>query len=99
MVNLISKKELVQRIATDLKKISLTQKQIENVLDSFLKQTKKALIKGEKIRLVGYFSFITYLTKPRMARNLQTGKMIKVPAKRTPKVKFSKVLKEEMTKK
>ena len=60
---------------------------------------KKALVKGEEVRFLGYFSLKTVLTKPRMAMNLQTGKKMKVPAKRVPKCKFSLGLKEEIAKK
>ena len=92
----ISKKELSQRVAKNTK---ISQSQIETILTEFLAQTKKALIKGEEIRLVGYFSLKTAMTSPRMAMNLQTKKKMKVPAKRVPKCKFSSSLKEEIAQK
>jgi len=92
----ISKKELTQRVAKNTK---ITQTQVETVLNELLEQTKKALIKGEEIRFIGYYSLKTTLTAPRMAMNLQTGKKMKVPAKRVPKCKFSLGLKEEVAKK
>ena len=92
----ISKKELTQRVAKNTK---ITQTQVETVLNELLEQTKKALIKGEEIRFIGYYSLKTTLTAPRMAMNLQTGKKMKVPAKRVPKCKFSIGLKDEIAKK
>jgi len=89
----ISKKELAQRVAKSTK---ISQSQIETILTELLEQTKKALIKGEEIRFIGYYSLKTAITKPRMAMNLQTKKKMKVPAKRVPKCKFSLGLKEEI---
>jgi len=93
-----TKKQLIDRISNSLR-LDLTKTEIETVLAELLEQTKKALIKGEEVRFLGYFSLKTTLTKPRMAMNLQTGKKMKVPAKRVPKCKFSLVLKEEIAKK
>ncbi|CAG8843135.1 18581_t:CDS:2, partial [Gigaspora margarita] len=62
---------------------------ILRIIEELLEETKKSLLKGEEIRLQGYFTLKTTITKPRMAMNLQTGKQMKVPAKRVPKCKFS----------
>lgn len=97
---IIAKKVLIDRISTSLskKRASLTKNQIESVLTEFLSETKKSLIKGEEIRLMGYFTLKTTITKPRIAMNLQTKKKMTVPAKRVPKVKFSVELKKEISK-
>ena len=92
----LSKKELAQRVA---KNTRISQVQAETILNEILEQTKKALIKGEEIRLQGYLSLKTTITKPKMDMNLQTKKKMKVPAKRVPKCKFSLGLKEEIAKK
>ena len=96
MSTITGKNQLIERIA---KNIKLTKNQIEEVLTNFLAQTKKALIKGEEIRLQGYYSFKTTITKPRIAMNLQTKKKMKVPSKRVPKCKFSDALKQEISQK
>src|SRR4051812_3536833 len=96
MTTITGKKQLTERIS---KKLKTTQNQVSLIIDELLEQTKNALIKGEEIRLQGYFSLKTTMTTPRMARNLQTGKQMKVPAKRVPKCKFSLGLKEEIAKK
>jgi len=90
------KKQLIERIA---KKTKTPQNQVTKIIDELLEETKKALVKGEEVRLLGYFSFKTAITKPRIAMNLQTKKKMKVPAKRVPKCKFSAGLKQEITKK
>jgi len=90
------KKNLTERIS---KKTKYPQNQVSQIIDELLEETKKALVKGEEVRLQGYFSLKTAITKPRMAMNLQTKKKMKVPAKRVPKCKFSLGLKEEIAKK
>jgi len=90
------KKQLTERIS---KKTKTPQNQITRIIDEFLEETKKSLLKGEEVRLLGYFTLKTTITKPRMAMNLQTKKKMKVPAKRVPKCKFSAGLKEAISQK
>src|SRR5437764_10104120 len=95
--NLIKgKKQITEKIS---KKTKTPQNQVSRIVEEFLEETKKSLIKGEEVRLLGYFTLKTAITKPRMAMNLQTKKKMKVPAKRVPKCKFSSNLKEEISKK
>ena len=95
MTNIAGKKQLTERIS---KKTKISQIQVAKIIDELLVETSQALVKGEEVRLLGYFSFKTTITKPRIAMNLQTGKKMKVPAKRVPKCKFSDVLKLEISK-
>jgi DNA-binding protein HU-beta len=98
--SLVSKKTLTDRIADQIgKQHSLTKNQIEAVLTEYLAQTKQALIKGEEIRLPGYFSLKTTIQAARIAMNLQTKKRMTIPAKRVPKIKFSEELKSAIAKK
>ena len=90
------KNQLTERIS---KKTKTPQNQVAKIIDEFLLETKKSLLKGEEVRLQGYFSFKTMITKPRIAMNLQTKKKMKVPSKRVPKCKFSDSLKAEISKK
>ena len=90
------KSQLTERIS---KKTKLPQNQVSKTIDELLTEIKKSLLKGEEIRLQGYFSLKTTMTKPRMAMNLQTKKKMRVPAKRVPKCKFSITLKEAISKK
>jgi len=89
------KKQLTEKIS---KKTRIPQNQVSKIIDEFLLETKKSLLKGEEVRLQGYFSFRTMITKPRIAMNLQTKKKMTIPAKRVPKVKFSTNLKQEISK-
>ena len=90
------KTQLTERIS---RKTKFPQNQVSRTIEEFLTETKKSLLKGEEVRLQGYFSLKTTMTAPRMAMNLQTKKKMKVPAKRVPKCKFSLALKEAISKK
>src|SRR3954451_67736 len=90
------KKNLTERIS---KKTKYPQNQVSKIIDELLEETKKALVKGEEVRLLGYFTLKTAITKPRIAMNLQTKKKMTVPAKRVPKIKFSADFKEEIARK
>jgi DNA-binding protein HU-beta len=96
MTTIAGKKQLTERIS---KKTKTPQNQVSRIIEELLEETKKALIKGEEVRLLGYFSFKTVMTSPRIAMNLQTKKKMKVPSKRVPKCKFSDSLKLEIAKK
>ena len=100
-MTITGKKQLTDRIFNSIirKRASLTKNQIEAVITELLSETKKALVKGEEIRFLGYYSLKTTLQKARMAMNLQTKKKMKVPAKRVPKCRFSLPLKEAISKK
>ena len=96
MSTITGKKQLTERIS---RKTKYPQNQVTKIIDELLEETKKSLLKGEEVRLQGYFSFKTTMTSPRIAMNLQTKKKMKVPAKRVPKCKFSLALKEVISKK
>src|SRR5947199_6678049 len=101
MTNITGKKQLTDRISNNLKrkKINLSKSEIEAVITELLTETGKALVKGEEIRFLGYYSLKTVMQKPRIAMNLQTKKKMNIPAKRVPKCKFSDSLKQEISKK
>lgn len=96
---IVSKKTLTERINDKIsKKHSLNKNQIEAVLTEYLEETKSSLVKGEEIRLVGFYTLKTTTQKARTAMNLQTKKKMTIPAKKVPKVKFSDALKAEIAK-
>ncbi|KLL05438.1 MAG: histone-like DNA-binding protein [Mycoplasmataceae bacterium RV_VA103A] len=94
-MSITGKSQLTERIS---KKTKFPQNQVAKIIDELLQETKKSLLKGEEVRLQGYFTLKTVMTAPRMAMNLQTKKKMKVPAKRVPKCKFSVSFKEEISK-
>ncbi|HXK60318.1 MAG TPA: HU family DNA-binding protein [Acidobacteriota bacterium] len=87
----MNKGELVDAIAKDAK---ITKAQAQDALDSFLKNVQKALKKGQKVILVGFGTFGATQRAARTGRNPQTGKPIKIPAKKVARFVPGKTLKE-----
>ena len=92
----MNKTELVAAIA---EKTELTKKDSEKALKAFIDVVTEELKKGEKVQLVGFGTFEVAKRNARTGKNPQTGKAIKIPACKAPKVKAGKALKETVNKK
>lgn len=78
----MNKAQLIEKIATEAK---VSKAQAENLLDCALDNIKKAVKKGDDVKLVGFGTFTKSKRKARTGRNPQTGKAIKIPASWAPK--------------
>jgi len=79
-----TKADLVSRMAKDAK---ITKVAAGKALDSVIDGVTKALKKGDSVTLVGFGTFSVTRKKARMGRNPQTGRGIKIPAKKVAKFK------------
>ncbi|MEO0227091.1 MAG: HU family DNA-binding protein [candidate division WOR-3 bacterium] len=86
----MTKGQLVDAIA---KKAKISKKAANVALNTFIESVIAALKKGDKVSLVGFGTFSVAKRKARTAKNLQTGELIKVPARRVPKFKAGGELK------
>ena len=77
----MNKEELVQEIS---KKASVTQKEASEVLSSLIDTIQKTVAKGKNVTLVGFGTFESRKRAARIGRNPQTGKELKIPAKKVP---------------
>ncbi len=80
----MNKAELIEAIATDA---GLTKADAKKALDAFVGATTGALKKGDRVALVGFGSFSIANRAARKGRNPQTGKEIKIAAKKVVKFK------------
>ncbi len=80
----MNKSDLINNIASDAK---ITKVQAQAALNSFLDNTSSALKKGDKVILVGFGTFSVADRAARTGRNPQTGKEIKIAAKKVVKFK------------
>ena len=80
----MNKAELIDAIASTSK---LTKADAGRALDSTIEAIHKALKKGDRIGLVGFGSFTVAKRAARTGRNPQTGKEIKIAAKKVVKFK------------
>ena len=80
----MNKAELIDAMAADS---GLSKADAKRALDSFCEATTKALKKGDRVALVGFGSFSVSKRAARKGRNPQTGKEIKIAAKKVVKFK------------
>jgi DNA-binding protein HU-beta len=80
----MNKAELIDAIAGEAK---MTKSDAKKALDAFVEATSKALKKGDRVALVGFGSFSVAKRAARKGRNPQTGKEIKIAAKKVVKFK------------
>ena len=65
----------------------LTKADAKKALDAFVGATTSALKGGDRVALIGFGSFSVSARGARTGRNPQTGKEIKIPAKKVVKFK------------
>ena len=92
----MNKGELVDAIASEAK---LTKADAQRALEAFVAATTKALKKGDRVALVGFGSFSVSARAARTGRNPQTGKEIKIAAKKVAKFKAGAELAKVVNKK
>ena len=80
----MNKAELIDAIAGGA---DLTKADAKKALDAFIDATSGALKKGDRVALVGFGSFSVASRSARTGRNPQTGKEIKIAAKKVVKFK------------
>lgn len=80
----MNKAELIEAIANES---GLSKADSKKALDAFINATTKSLKKGDRVALVGFGSWAVSKRAARTGRNPQTGKEIKIPAKKVVKFK------------
>jgi DNA-binding protein HU-beta len=86
----MNKGDLIEEVA----KVTCTKKEAAKAVDATLGAIQKALKKGNAVILVGFGTFDVKKRKARTGRNPQTGKAIKIAAKKVPVFKAGKGLKD-----
>jgi DNA-binding protein HU-beta len=87
----MNKGELVDAVAKDA---GISKAEAQAAVDSVVDNVTGALKKGNKVTLVGFGTFATSKRSAREGRNPQTGKPIKIPAKKVAKFAPGKALKD-----
>mgnify|MGYP000182742543 CR=1 FL=1 len=78
----MNKAELIEKIAGQT---DSTKAHTERFLDATIETIRKAVKKGDEVKLVGFGTFTKAKRKARKGRNPQTGAEIKIPAAWYPK--------------
>lgn len=91
----MNKAELISSMA---EKSELSKKDAEKALNAFLESVEDALVKGDKVQLVGFGSFEVRRRAERKGKNPQTKEEITIPATNAPIFKVGKALKDAVNK-
>ncbi|MBR4015984.1 MAG: HU family DNA-binding protein [Anaerotignum sp.] len=91
----MNKSDLVAVIA---EKAALSKKDAEKALKAFEEAVTEALVKNDKVQLVGFGTFDVAERAAREGRNPQTGKAMPIPASKAPRFKAGKALKDAINK-
>ena len=75
-------------------KTGLTKKDAEKAVLALVDTVTEAVVKGDKVMLVGFGSFETKTREARIGRNPKTKEAITIPATRVPVFKAGKALKD-----
>ncbi len=86
----MNKGDLINEVA----KATCTKAEAVKAVDAVFNAVKKSLKKGDKVTLVGFGTFSVAKRAARKGRNPQTGKEIKIRAKKVPKFTAGKGLKD-----
>ena len=87
----MNKSDLISAIK---EKTSLSRKDAETVIDTFLDTITQSIVSGGRVEIRGFGSFMVKDYKPYIGRNPKTGSQIQVPPKKLPFFKVGKELKE-----
>ncbi len=87
----MTKEELVQSM---VKKTGLSKKLAAETLAVVLDEITKSLSKGKEVAFTGFGKFEVVKRKARKGINPKTGEKIKISARKVPKFKAGKMLKD-----
>ncbi len=85
----MNKAELIHAMAAEAK---MTKIETKKVLEAFITTVSKSLKKGDRVALIGFGTFNVVKRVARKGRNPQTGKEIKIAAKKVVKFKVGSAL-------
>jgi len=78
----MTKADLIEKVAKDA---ALTKADAGKCINALIDAVTVSLKKGQKVTLVGFGTFSVSKRKARKGRNPQTGKEIKIAARKAPK--------------
>ena len=86
----MTKRELTEKVA---KKANLTKRAADDAVSNTFNLIKDALVRGEKVVITGFGTFLIRARAARRGRNPQTGEVIQIPNKKLAGFSVGKTLK------
>lgn len=87
----MTKADVINQMAS---KANINKTAAERALNAFIAGVTDSLASGKQVTLVGFGTFLVGQRMARRGRNPQTGQTINIPAKKTPKFRPGKALRE-----
>tara|TARA_B100000029_G_scaffold172761_1_gene169123 strand:- start:7240 stop:7512 length:273 start_codon:yes stop_codon:yes gene_type:complete len=87
----MNKDDLINQVSSDLE---ISKSEAAKTIDSILSTISNSLKKGKEVRLVGFGTFLVSNRAATTGRNPRTGESIQIPAKKVPKFRAGKALKD-----
>ena len=78
----VNKAELIDAVAA---RLDASKRDVANVVEAIIDETKKAVTKGEKVAISGFGVFERQERGARLGRNPRTGETVKIKATKLPK--------------
>ena len=78
----MNKADLIDSVSD---RLGHSKKDVTDIVDAFIHETKKAVAKGEKVAISGFGVFEAAARKARLGRNPRTGETVKIKATKLPK--------------
>ena len=89
----MNKQELIAAVAAEA---NITKAEANKALDALTSSVTKALKKGDSVTLIGFGTFKVSQRAARTGRNPQTGKELKIAARKAPGFSAGKALKDAL---
>jgi DNA-binding protein HU-beta len=89
----MTKTDLVKAVA---EKADMTQKAAARAVDAFVEVIQEAVSCGEEVRISGFGAFLVKARRERKGRDIRTGEVVTIPAKKAVAFKAGKDLKESV---
>ncbi len=89
----MNKSDLVDVVSN---RANITRKRIEDVVNLIFDSMMDAMVRGDRIEIRGFGSFVVKHYESYTGRNPRTGESIQVPPKKLPFFKVGKELKERV---
>ncbi len=90
----MTKSELIERIA--LGQRHLLDRDVEIAVKTILEEMTIALARGRRIEIRGFGSFAVHHRQPRTGRNPRTGETVELRARRLPRFRPGKQLRQDV---
>jgi DNA-binding protein HU-beta len=87
----VNKNELIDAVASAA---SMKKSEAETVIDAVFDTIARELKNGSEVRLTGFGTFVVSNRAATEGRNPRTGETIKIPARKVPRFRAGKGLKE-----